>query len=303
MPFSNQVKGELARHMPAQACCQVTELSTILRLEGNGRGTDTGWEVEVTLSNPAAARKAFLLFKQLLGSRRLDLQRVQRGAGRRAYVVRIPQATGAEMELLQAAKVGFGEADLALPKRLCCRRAILRATLLCRGSFADPERQNHLEIPVTPEAAAYVAKCLESLDIVPGLTQRKSGLVLYLKDGERIVELLKQVGAHNALLRLENVRIAKDVRNSVNRVINCETANVDKTVTAAMEQVEAIRKVDQTVGLATLSPKLQEAAQLRTQHPYATLQELAELTSPPISRSSVLYRLKRLMKIAEHLPE
>lgn len=289
--------------MPSHHCCQVTELSTILRLEGKGTRSDSGWQVEVTLGNPAAARKSFLLFKRLLGSRRLDLQRVKKGAGRRGYSVRIPQAMGSEMDLLNAAEAGFEEQGLTIPTRVCCRRAALRAAILCRGSFTDPERQNHVEIPLSDAAADYVAECCESLGLTPGSTRRKSGPVLYFKDGEKIVELLKHVGAHNALLKLENIRIAKDVRNSINRVVNCETANVDKTVTAAMEQVEAIRRVDAQIGLQSLSPKLQEIAVLRAQHPYATLQELAELTSPTVSRSTVSYRLHRLKEIADELPE
>lgn len=280
----------------------MTELSAILRLEGTSRQKASGWEVEVTLSNPATARKAFLLFKQLLGPRELDVRRVQRRAGRRAYSVRISQATGSEKELLKAAELGFAAEDLLVPKRLCCRRSLLRAVLLCRGSIADPERQNHLEIPLSAAAAPYIKECLEQLGIHPGSMRRKSGPVLYIKDGETIVEFLGQIGAHNALLKLENIRISKDVRNSINRLVNCETANVDKTVNAAMQQVEAIRRVDKQLGLGGLSPKLQEVAMLRAKHPYASLQELAELTSPRVSRSTVQYRLRRLMEIAEDLP-
>lgn len=302
MPFSSQVKGELARHMPPARCCQLTELGTILRLEGRATQSNPGWEVEVTLSNPAAARKAFLLFKQLLGSRRLQLQRTAKGAGRRGYLVRIPETTGAEMELLQAAITQFSDPNLTLPERICCRRSLARAVLLCRGSFSDPGRQNHLELQLDDQAIPYVSKCFESLNITVRRMRRRGTQVLYIKDGDTIVELLKQTGAHNALLQFESVRIAKDVRNSINRVVNCETANVDKTVSAAMEQVAAIRRIDAHLGMGKLSPKLQEVARLRAQYPYASLQELAELTSPPVSRSTVMYRLKRLVKIADELP-
>lgn len=302
MAFSSQVKGELARHMPPRRCCQLTELGAILALDGRGVRSESGWDVEVSLSNAAAARKAFLLFKQLLGARPVQLDRSGKGAGRPSYVVRIPAPTEEELGVLQAARETFTADDAMPPERVCCSRALVRGVLLCRGSFADPGRQNHVEMQLAEDHVTFVERTFERLEIPVGRMRRRGGPVLYIKDGDSIVELLQQTGAHNALLQYENVRIAKDVRNSINRLVNCETANVDKTVSAAMAQVEAIRKIDASIGLQALSPKLQEVAVLRTRHPYATLQELAELTEPPVSRSTVRYRLGRLMKIADDLP-
>lgn len=289
--------------MPLQRCCQLTELTTVLRLEGKSVQGPNGWDVQVTLANPAAARKAFLLFKQLLGARRLELKRVPKSRGRRTYSVCLPTAEGIEGELIRAASLRFSDAELTVPDRLCCRRSVLRAVLLCRGWFAEPERQHHMEITLSEDAAPYVAECFESLGISVRHGVKKSGRLLYVKDGDTLVEILSHIGAHSALLQFESVRIAKDVRNSINRVVNCETANVDKTVSAAMRQVEAIRKIDRELGLSNLSPKLQEVAQLRAKYPYASLNELAELTSPQVSRSTVLYRLRRLIKIADELPQ
>lgn len=288
--------------MPDRRCCQLTELGAILGLDGRGVHSESGWAVQVTLSNASAARKAFLLFKQLLGPRRVQLQREGKGAGRPPYVVTIPSPTAEELELLRAARERFAVEGGDPPERVCCSRALVRAVLLCRGSFADPARQNHVEMQLGEASAPYVERTFEQLAIPVGRTRRRGGPVLYLKDGDAIVDLLQQTGAHNALLQYENVRIAKDVRNSINRLVNCETANVDKTVSAAMAQIEAIRKIDAGPGLQSLGPKLQEVAVLRSRHPYASLQELAEMTDPPVSRSTVRYRLNRLMKIAEELP-
>jgi DNA-binding protein WhiA len=301
--FSTQVKGELARYMPEKRCCQLTELGAILALEGRGVRSEAGWDVEVTLTNTAAARKAFLLFKQLLGPRPVQLGKAGKVAGRPSYVVRIPSPTEQELEVLRSARRQVGAGGMTSPERVCCSRAVVRAALLCRGSFADPARQNHVEMQLDEASISAVEGTFARLGITVGRMTRRGEPVLYLKDGDSIVDLLQQTGAHQALLQYENVRIAKDVRNSINRLVNCETANVDKTVSAAIAQLDAIRKIDARRGLQSLGPKLQEVAVLRARHPYATLQELAEMTDPPVSRSTVRYRLARLMKIAEDLPD
>ncbi|NLN26607.1 MAG: DNA-binding protein WhiA [Firmicutes bacterium] len=303
MAFSTQVKGELARYMPEKRCCQLTELGAILALEGRGVRSEAGWDVEVTLTNTAAARKAFLLFKQLLGPRPVQLGKAGKVAGRPSYVVRIPSPTEQELEVLRSARRQVGAGGMTSPERVCCSRAVVRAALLCRGSFADPARQNHVEMQLDEASISAVEGTFARLGITVGRMTRRGEPVLYLKDGDSIVDLLQQTGAHQALLQYENVRIAKDVRNSINRLVNCETANVDKTVSAAIAQLDAIRKIDARRGLQSLGPKLQEVAVLRARHPYATLQELAEMTDPPVSRSTVRYRLARLMKIAEDLPD
>ena len=303
MAFSTQVKGELARYMPEKRCCQLTELGAILALEGRGVRSEAGWDVEVTLTNTAAARKAFLLFKQLLGPRPVQLGKAGKVAGRPSYVVRIPSPTEQELEVLRSARRQVGAGGMTSPERVCCSRAVVRAALLCRGSFADPARQNHVEMQLDEASISAVEGTFARLGIAVGRMTRRGEPVLYLKDGDSIVDLLQQTGAHQALLQYENVRIAKDVRNSINRLVNCETANVDKTVSAAIAQLDAIRKIDARRGLQSLGPKLQEVAVLRARHPYATLQELAEMTDPPVSRSTVRYRLARLMKIAEDLPD
>src|SRR5690606_36314483 len=148
-------------------------------------------------------------------------------------------------------------------------------------------RQNHDEMQLDKASISAVEGTFARLGITVGRMTRRGEPVRYLKDGDSIVDLLQQTGAHQALLQYENVRIAKDVRNSINRLVNCETANVDKTVSAAIAQLDAIRTIDARRGLQSLGPKLQEVAVLRARHPYATLQELAEMTDPPVSRSTV----------------
>lgn len=280
----------------------MTELSTILRLEGAAREEDGVWQVEVVLGNPSSARKAFILFKRLAGPTRMQLERTYRGHGRRGYRVRLPELGAGARPLIDAALQGF-RTPVPVPQRRCCLRAVLRAAFLCRGSMAEPERQNHLEIGGDPEAVEYLTRCMRALGIPPLTVNRRGNLALYLKDGDRIVDLLREVGAHNALLRLENVRISKDVRNTINRLVNCETANVDKTVKAAMHQVAAIDRIRERIGLHRLPENLRELARQRLQHPYASLKELGELMTPPLPKSTVNYRVRRLMAIARELED
>lgn len=300
--FSEKVKGELARTIPSKRCCQIAELCTILRLEGSAARREAGWEIEVTLHNPPAARKAFILFKRLARPTRLAIERTRSKQGRKVYCVRIAHVDPADMPFVKAAQQGF-HINLAVPSRRCCVRAVVRAAFLCRGSLAEPERQNHLEMGVNAPTADYLTACLKRLDINAHRMIRRGHPVIYLKDGGQIVELLKELGAHNALLQLENVRITKEVRNNINRLVNCETANVDKTVQAAMEQVAAIETIDRHLGLHSLPDKLRETARHRLQHPYASLKELGELMSPPLSKSAMSYRVRRLLDIARQLEE
>lgn len=189
-PFSSQVKGELARAMPVKRCCQMAELSTILRLEGQTHADAGGVEVEVALGNPAAARKAFILFKRLVRPARMELQRQANGGKRRAYRVKLTQVTEEAAALLRASAC-----DAEAPARVCCRRAVVRAAFLCRGSITEPERSNHVEFSVDAATERYLVACLEGLGIEARRTTRKRRPIVYLKDGEAIVELLKQVGA------------------------------------------------------------------------------------------------------------
>ena len=269
MAFSTQVKGELARYMPEKRCCQLTELGAILALEGRGVRSEAGWDVEVTLTNTAAARKAFLLFKQLLGPRPVQLGKAGKVAGRPSYVVRIPSPTEQELEVLRSARRQVGAGGMTSPERVCCSRAVVRAALLCRGSFADPARQNHVEMQLDEASISAGEGTFARLGITVGRMTRRGEPVLYLKDGDSIVDLLQQTGAHQALLQYENVRIAKDVRNSINRLVNCETANVDKTVSAAIAQLDAIRKIDPG-GASSPSDRSYRKWPYSGRHPYAT---------------------------------
>lgn len=184
-------------------------------------------------------------------------------------------------------------------KRECCIHSFLRGVFMACGSVTNPEKEYHLELAVGEEAlAGEIAALVEECGIPFRCTSRKGSSVLYLKESEPIEDMLTLMGAVNSSLELMNVKIYKDVRNKVNRVTNCETANIGKTVNAAAAQLEQIRLIERTVGLDDLPDDLRELAELRLENPEMSLRELCMALSEPISRSGVNHRLKRLAAIA-----
>jgi len=173
---------------------------------------------------------------------------------------------------------------------------------ICRGSLTNPRKNYHLEIVTDSfQQAAIIQGIMETFDLAPGVVQRKKHVTLYMKDGEQISKLLNLLGGHSAVLQLENVRVVKGVRNQINRLVNCETANMDKTLEAAFRQVENIKLIMASGRFASLSPELKEMAGLRLQYPYASLKELGELLDPPLSKSGVNHRFRKLDVIAEEI--
>lgn len=189
-----------------------------------------------------------------------------------------------------------------LLKQNCCRRAFIRGAFLAAGSVSDPEKSYHFElVSVSKEKAVQLQQILLLFQIDARIVLRKRHYVVYVKEGSQIVALLGLMGAHVSLMQLENVRIVKEMRNSVNRKVNCETANLNKTVSAAVRQVEDIRYIESRVGLYQLADSLEETARLRLEHPDASLKELGDMMSPKVGKSGVNHRLRKLSLMAEQL--
>ncbi|MCD8365660.1 MAG: DNA-binding protein WhiA [Clostridiales bacterium] len=196
-------------------------------------------------------------------------------------------------------KPGFQE---SLLEYSCCRRAFIRGAFLASGSMSDPGKSYHFEIVCRMQRRAEeLCAVIESFDIHPKIIQRKNKPVVYLKDSESIVDILNVMGAGGALMRLENVRIIKGMKNSANRQSNCDSANINKIVRAAVRQVEDIRLIEQKMGFSQLPPMLREMALVRLEHPEESLQELGTYLNPPVGKSGVNHRLKKLSEIAETL--
>lgn len=186
----------------------------------------------------------------------------------------------------------------------CCRRAFIRGAFLAAGSISDPEKFYHFEIACTSmEKAKQLQEVISTFSIDAKIVVRKKYYVVYIKEGSQIVELLGLMEAHVALMELENIRILKEMRNSVNRQVNCETANINKTVSAAVKQLGDITYIRDTVGLDYLPEALAEIAQIRLDKPDATLKELGESLNPPVGKSGVNHRLRKISTIAETLRE
>ena len=196
------------------------------------------------------------------------------------------------------------ESPFSPPRKTCCRKAWLRGAFLGGGSINRPEVEYHLELVTQNEGfAGTLTAALKSFGLTSGRTTRKQDTVVYLKEGDAITSFLGVVGAHEALLEFENVRIVKGMRNQVNRLVNCETANLAKTVNAAVRQIEGIRLLISRRGIDSLPRSLKAVAELRLANPEATLQELVEAYDGGISRSGLSHRLRALERMAEELRE
>ena len=193
-----------------------------------------------------------------------------------------------------------GIVDAKFLEKSCCRRAFLRGAFLCAGSVSDPEKGYHLEFVCSKEAKArQLRQVIQGFDIEAKIVLRKKYYVVYIKEGAGIVDLLNVMGAHVALMDLENLRILKEMRNSINRRVNCETANITKTVNAANRQIEDILFLRDHYGLQKLPPALRDMALARLEYPDAPLKELGQRLEPPVGKSGVNHRLRKLSELAE----
>ncbi len=308
MSFSTDVKNELARVPAEEDCCQLAELTALMRMGGtiliSGRGHPG---INFTTENPAVARKVLTLIKRNFPVRtEVMVSRGRRLKKRIIYVIKVvssPQVSEllSQLGFLQGEHLNVAS-DRGLLRRPCCRRAYLRGAFLGGGSVNKPEGNYHLEL-VTGNAnfAETLVWAMKSYGLTARVTDRKNEYIVYLKDGDAITTFLQVVGAYDALMQFENIRVVKDMRNQVNRLVNCETANLQKTVNASVRQIEKIRKIVQEQGLDKLPPALREMAEVRLAYPEATLQELVDLLGGQVGKSGVNHRLRKLERIADEM--
>lgn len=195
------------------------------------------------------------------------------------------------------------EADLMneqVLERDCCKRAYLRGMFLAAGTITNPNESYHLEIVArTEELADRIRELLCGYELEARITRRKNHPVLYIKEGQKVGDFLNIVGAHQALMEFENARIVREMRGQINRRVNCETANIGKTISASARQLADIRYIEETVGLGSLPENLQEIAKARLNYPDVSLQELGEKLEPPVGKSGVNHRLRKISEIAK----
>jgi DNA-binding protein WhiA len=283
-----------------EVCCDKAEVLGVLRMSGAIviRGMNIG--IHFSTENAALARRVLQILKNNYQVQtEVVITRSRRLKKNNRYQVRVlpaPQVSIAmnELQLLSM------ESDLKNPllNKQCCKRAFLRGAYLGGGSISRPSSDYHLEMVTGNEDfARSIIKVMHTFSMKAKLTDRKNDYIVYLKDGESITNFLRVIGAHNSMMELENVRVLKEMRNNVNRRVNCETANLGKVVKAAVRQVNCIKFIDEHMGLSELPQALQDTARLRLEYPDASLNELVEY-SGGIGKSGINHRLKKLQEMA-----
>ncbi|GLI86187.1 MULTISPECIES: DNA-binding protein WhiA [Rossellomorea] len=307
MSFASETKKELT-NIEVKDCCANAELSALIRMNGSLSFSNQQLVVNIQTENAAIARRIYTLIKkgydtpvELLVRKKMRLKK------NNVYIVRIKEDSKMILEDLKILGEGFTfihNISEDLIKKKCCKRSYLRGAFLAGGSVNNPETSSyHLEIfSLYAEHNEALSEVMNSFGLNSKTLERKKGFITYLKEAEKITEFLNVIGAHNALMRFEDVRIVRDMRNSVNRLVNCETANLNKTIGAALRQVENIKFIEKHVGLQVLPDKLREIAELRVTYQDVTLKELGEMVSGgTISKSGINHRLRKIDQLAEKI--
>lgn len=299
MSFSSEVKAELARQYSKSRHCQIAELAALVFMEGQIRLHPLTLQFES--ENPILQEKYAILMKRIF---EVDITKELSPAD----TMRVLQALkiADDLQLFRHAHdhVSLRGARMngLLVQQICCKRAYIRGMFLAAGSISNPNKSYHFEIVCHSQVQArQLQELMESFETDAKIVVRKHHYVVYLKDGSQIVDMLNVMEAYVSLMNLENVRILKEMRNSVNRKVNCETANISKTVNAAVKQIQDIELIRDTIGLESLPDNLQEIAQVRLEHPESPLKELGNYLSPPVGKSGVNHRLRKVAEIAEDL--
>jgi len=304
--FAAQTKKELTM-IENDACCEKAELSALIRMNGTVQLSNQRVILDISTENAAIARRIYTLLKKTYGLHtELLVRKKMRLKKNNVYIVRVPAGVQELLKDLQIVSEGFlftPGIESGIVRSNCCKRAYLRGAFLAGGSVNNPEGSSyHLEIAsMYEEHCQALCKLANRFDLNARCIERKKGFVLYIKEGEKIIEFLSIIGAHQALLRFEDVRIMKDMRNSVNRIVNCETANLNKTIGAAVRQIDNIRLLEREIGLENLPDKLREVAVIRLKHPDINLKEVGDLLKGNVSKSGVNHRLRKIDELAEKI--
>ncbi len=311
LTFSGKVKEELSRQWNEEKHCQIAEIAAIISMCGKVTiDSRDRYAVKVRTENISVARKCFTLLEKTFNIEAESLVTINKSKGNTTYTVVVKQHEDA-MKVLQAARLVDGDGEISeefstsrnlIVHKSCCKRAFLRGAFLASGSMSHPEKSYHIEMVCASKAKAeQIQNLINSFGLDAKVILRKNSYVVYLKEGSQIVDLLNIMEAPIALMEMENVRILKEMRNSVNRKVNCETANINKTVSAAAKQAEDIRLIQKEMGLNKLPEGLQEIAELRLTYPDASLKELGEMLTEPLGKSGVNHRLRKLSELAEDI--
>lgn len=310
MSFASDARAELARDLCTRDCCARSELTAALLASGgiSFRGKNR-YALSLTAADGAVARRYFGLLKQFWGvSSQIRTLFTETLNGQTRYQLIIPESESlrilGDLELLDDDAL-FGVRQMpreSIVRRACCKKSFVKGAFLMCGAVSNPEKEYHIEIAApTAEFAEFVIDLMNYFEISAKMACRKAKYVVYLKRAEEISDMLTLMGASVTMLHLENVRIKKDVSNQVNRQMNCDASNINRTMNAAEAQIADIRYLDDEVGLDKLPKTLREIAEVRVSNPETSLSGLGELLDPPIGKSGVNGRLRKLSELARRL--
>lgn len=306
MSFAAEVKKELTG-LAVQKNLAQAELAALIRMNGSLSLNNHQFVLNVQTENAAIARRIFTLLKEHYGVRsELLVRRKMKLKKNNVYIVRLKQETQKILLDLDIMDGAMFQSHISneIKQSEKKTRAYLRGAFLASGSVNNPETSRyHLEISsIYEEHNQDICDLLNQFDLNARTLERRNGYITYLKGAEKIADFLTLIGATNSMLKFEDVRIVRDMRNSVNRLVNCETANMNKTIDAASKQIENIHFIEATVGLQSLPEKLQEIAELRIQNPEISLRELGEMIpSGAISKSGINHRIRKINDFADNL--
>ena len=318
MSFASETKNELARIEPEKKCCQLAEISGFLRVAGSLRLAGGGkFRIVITTENPAIARHYKKLIREYFGiETRLEIGEgtavgKSRSSRHYAYSITIDPENLSEQILRETGILLIKEGNnyisdgiySGIIKTKCCRKAYLRGLFMGNGTMSDPEKSYHLEFVCHSETLANdLKKMINSfVDLSAKVAKRGNSYIVYMKKADYIRDTLAIMGASSQVFSMEETRIKKSMISDAKRIANCDTANLDRSVDAAMRQLDAIRKIEETRGLAWLPEKLQEVARLRVENPYISISALGDLCDPPLKKSGINNRLKKIEELAAKL--
>lgn len=312
MSFSSKVKKELAGHVSNAVHCRIAELAALISMCGSVMiDEENHYAIRIrTETEPTAKKIRILLWKTFHINTEITVRDNAYSRVGKTYTLTVKDNQEA-IKILQATKLindagdieeNFSLTNNIVIKKDCCKRAFIRGAFMAAGSISNPNKSYHFEIKCSCEKKAeQLINLLKKYDIEGKMVARKGNYVVYLKEGEGIVDVLNVMEAHVSLMEMENVRILKGMSNYYNRQVNCETANIKKTVATSVRQIEDIKYIMKTKGINYLPPKLQEIALVRIDNPDASLQELGQRLEPPLGKSGVNHRLRKICQIADDL--
>ena len=311
MSFSSEVKEELVKKTDSARHCQIAEFAAFMGMSGNVSETDDARVcIEFVTENELTVEKFYELLFKIFGIKEDADTNIQLRSGKETIIRITGQEDVAKILMTlkwcddQFTQIEPVFADPRIVRMDCCKKAFIRGAFMERGSISDPNKFYHYEIVCKYEEDAEVLRgMLMFFGMDAKVIARKNSFIVYMKEGNNITDTLNLMGAVVSQMNLYNVMILKGISNDVNRKVNCETANLNKTIEAAVKQIKDIEYIRDTVGLDSLSDGLMQVALLRLENPDMNLKDLGELLDPPVGKSGVNHRLRKIGEKADELRE